>query len=56
MGPVPNRPNSILVLAVTATIGGVLLVIGSLSRADALGMLVWTLFTAGMAALAWSRR
>ena len=39
-----------------AAIGGVLLVTGSLSRADALGILVWTLFTAGMAALAWSRR
>jgi hypothetical protein len=44
------------VLAVTATIGGVLLVIDSLSNADALGILIWTLFTGGMAALTWSRR
>ena len=43
-------------LAVTATIAGILLVIQALSYADALGMVVWTLFTAGMAALAWSRR
>jgi len=55
VGAVPNRPNVSLVLVVTATIGGVLLVIGSLSRADALCILVWTLFSAGMAARAWSR-
>ena len=36
-------------LAVTATIAGILLVIQALSNADALGMVVWTLFTAGMA-------
>ena len=56
VGPVPNRPKVSLVLAVTATIAGILLVIQALSNADALGMVVWTLFTAGMAALAWSRR
>jgi hypothetical protein len=44
------------VVAVTATIGGVLLVIGSLSHGDTLGMLIWTLFATCMAALAWSRR
>ena len=43
-------------VAVTATIAGVLLVIDSLANTDALGVLVWTLFTAGMAALAWSKR
>jgi hypothetical protein len=44
------------VVAVTATIGGILLVIVSFSQADVSGILVWTLFSAVTAALARSRR
>jgi hypothetical protein len=44
------------VVAVAATIGGVLLVIVSFSQADVIGILGWTLFSAVTAALAWSRR
>jgi hypothetical protein len=44
------------VVAVTATICGVLLVIVSFSQDDVIGIVVWTLFSAVTAALAWSRR
>ena len=56
MGPVPNQPDLVLVVAVTATIGGVLLVVVSFSQVDVIGIFIWTLFSAVTAALAWSRR